>query len=65
MRNVCVLGLLALLLSGCTSYQALLDGLESRNVSSCVWFNGSAGPYASLRVVTATGQAELAKCMQQ
>lgn len=65
MRTVLLLGLLTLLLSGCTSYQAMLDGLNERNVSSCLWFSGNVGPYAGLRAVTATGQADLTKCMQQ
>lgn len=59
---VTLLGLLTC--QGCADYQALLDGLSSRQVTSCVWLSGAAGPWVSVRAVTATGGAELAQCMQ-
>lgn len=48
---------LALLCVGCTGW--LVDGLEQRQVQSCVWFTGPLGGHG----VTATGGVPLATCL--
>ena len=50
--------LLALGLSGCTG--ALIDQLQERHVSSCIW---TSSPLSSMRAVTATGSATIAECL--
>ena len=50
--------LLTLSLSGCTGW--LVEGLEQRQVQSCVWF---AGPLGGGHGVTATGGVPLATCL--
>ena len=50
--------LLALLLSGCTGW--LVEDLEKRHVSSCVWFTS---PFTGVRGVTATGSATISQCL--
>jgi hypothetical protein len=51
-----VLLLLCLLLAGCTG--ALVDRLNERGVSSCVWWQTPLGT----RGLTATGQATIETC---
>jgi len=50
--------LLALLLSGCTGQ--LVDRLNERQVSSCIWWSG---PLGFSRGITATGGATMHECV--
>lgn len=49
---------LALLLSGCTG--TIVDSLQERHISSCVFWST---PLASARGVTATGNATVEQCL--
>ena len=49
------------LLAGCGT-MPIQDILNAREVTSCIWVQGSAPPYAAMRSVTATGGATLQDC---
>lgn len=63
-----LLGVL-LTLSGCSSYAQFIDTLNSRNLSSCLYYTGTVnGGYGAsggllIRGVSVTGGADLAQCM--
>ena len=63
-RDLITAALLAGSLSGCTPARldALVEALETRHISSCVQWDGHAGPYVSVRGVTITGAATFADC---
>lgn len=63
MRMIFILLSALTLCTGCTSYHSLLEGLNERQIKSCIWFTGNAGPWASLRTVSATGGADLHICL--
>lgn len=50
--------------SGCTGLASLADTLNTRQVTSCLWYQGAAGPYAHVTGVTATGGAKLELCVE-
>lgn len=50
--------LVALLTGGCTG--ALVDALDKRDVSSCIWWQGA---LTGTHGVTATGNTPLAQCL--
>lgn len=52
-----VLVLLALVCAGCTGW--LVEGLEQRDIASCVWWTGPLGGHG----VTATGGVPLQTCL--
>jgi hypothetical protein len=54
--------LLALTLSGCSGLGQLGELLNARDVTSCVFWQGNASAYLSVRGVTATGGATLDQC---
>lgn len=57
--------LFLLCLTGCASSVAsLAETLNQRNVQSCLWYQGSAGPYAHIQGVTATGGLPVAQCLE-
>lgn len=62
-RTVCslqaLLLLACLLCTSCTG--ALVDALEERNVSSCIWWSGA---LTGAHGVTATGGVPLQTCLQ-
>lgn len=63
MKNLwCIVGLIVVCGAGCTSVERLAEVLNDRQLTSCIWFTGNAGPYASVRTVTATGGAQLNEC---
>lgn len=68
-RRACVAwiicGVLCGGLSGCAGVASLADSLNARQVTSCVWAQGSYGPFMGLRVVTATGGADLKTCLEE
>lgn len=55
--------LMGLALSGCTGVASLTAALNDRQVTSCLWFQGAAGPYATVLGVTATGGTPLQHCL--
>lgn len=61
---------LALSLSGCQSYLSLIDGLNQRQVQSCLNYNGAislgagVGGSGALHGITATGGATLEDCIK-
>jgi hypothetical protein len=63
--------LLTLVLGGCSSYLSLIDGLNKRQVQSCLEYNGAtnlgSGFFSGsggLHGVTATGGASLEMCTE-
>lgn len=64
--------LLLLTLSGCQSYLALVEGLNERQVQSCLEYNGAANlggagigaSSGALHGITATGGANLETCVE-
>ena len=56
---------LSLMLSGCTGLAGLAQTLNDRQVISCLWYSGAAGPWAQVRGVTATGGALLDGCLKE
>lgn len=63
MRDV-LLWVLCLGFSGCTGLASLAETLNTRQVTSCLWYQGAAGPYAQVTGVTATGGAKLDLCLE-
>lgn len=73
MRNFCsLIGIVTipLILFGCTSYLKFIDGLNEREVQSCLEYNGAistgtgfGSSSGSLRGITATGGASLETCL--
>lgn len=61
--SIVLLGI-TLWLSGCTGLASLADTLNTRQVQSCLWYQGAAGPYAQVTGVTATGGAKLELCVE-
>ena len=55
---------LALSLEGCLDVHALSTSLTERQVTSCLYLQGGYGLFAQVRVVTATGGADLATCLR-
>lgn len=59
---------MVVLLSGCTGLSSLMADLNTRQVQSCVFWQGFAGggwpgvPQAQVRGVTATGGVKLDQC---
>jgi hypothetical protein len=55
------------LLAGCTqgSLTEFIQALETRQVQSCVKYEGNAGPYVRVEGTTATGGFPLAECLRQ
>lgn len=66
--SVVLLGVLCLVLSGCSSFSSLADTLNKRQVQSCLYWQGFAGggwpgvPQMQVRGVTATGGVLLEQC---
>ena len=54
--------LLCVVLNGCAGIASLADSLNERDVKSCIWAQGSYGPFVGLRLVSVTGGATLAEC---
>ena len=57
--------LILLSLTACQSVASLSHELSERQVTSCIWANGGYPPFGSLRVVTATGGAQLSECLKK
>lgn len=58
-----VVGLiLALALSGCSGFASMMASLNERQVTSCIFWDGHASAYLSVKGVTATGGATLEAC---
>ena len=62
--------LACLFLSGCSGYLQLIDGLNHRQITSCLYYDGSirvGGPLSGgaghFRGITATGGAALEHCV--
>ena len=53
-----------LLCCGCTGLASLANTLNERQITSCLWYQGAAGPYAQVTGVTATGGAKLDLCVE-
>ena len=51
-----------LLSIACADISSLLDDLNKRNVSSCIWYQGSYGPFFQVHGVTATGSQLVEDC---
>lgn len=62
-KVVILVGLLASLM-GCNGIASLADTLNTRQMTSCLWYQGAAGPYAQVTGVTATGGASLETCVE-
>lgn len=59
--RLCMVGVL-LALTGCMNMTSLMQALQERQVTSCLYYQGMAGIYGSVRGVTATGGATLEQC---
>ena len=56
--------LLMLALQGCAGgFMTLIEGLNERQVQSCIKYEGNAGPYLRVMGVTATGGVKLMDCL--
>ena len=55
---------LLVLLQGCSGWHSFISDLNTRSVESCIYFTGSAGPYISIKGVTATGGVLLESCIK-
>jgi hypothetical protein len=64
MRALVGLGLLLwlALLLGCADMRSLIEDLNTRQVTSCIWAAGSYGPFMGVQLLTATGGATLEQC---
>lgn len=55
-------------ITGCSGYTRFIDGLNQRQIRSCLKYDGTArigglmGGYGSLEGITATGGAEMQEC---
>ena len=65
MIRVGVAAVAMLILQGCTggSFMTLVQGLNERQVQSCIRYEGNAGPYLRVMGITATGGVKLAECL--
>lgn len=58
----------AVMLTGCSSYLKVIEGLNERQIQSCLRYDGAVsagivfGANGALRGVTATGGADIAMC---
>ena len=59
-----LVGLLVVLwgFSGCASVDKLAATMTERGVTSCLYYNGSYGPFVGFHGISATGGATLAQC---
>jgi hypothetical protein len=65
MGRLVALGLVALHLAGCFwRLHDLTTALEERHVQSCIVSQGFPYPFIFVRVITATGGAEMAVCLE-
>ena len=67
MCQVVMMGVLVLwcvCVSSCTSVGRLAETLNARELQSCLWYTGNAGPYAMVRGVTATGGVAIRECLR-
>ena len=48
--------------SGCSSLGSLAEMLNARQVQSCLYYDGNAGPYLRVKGITATGGVNLQDC---
>lgn len=50
---------------GIRQVSQLVEDMNARQMTSCLWYQGSAGPYGFIRGVTATGGAALEMCIKE
>ncbi len=51
-----------LFLNGCQGFDSLIRDLNERSVQSCIYAQGSYGPFIGISVISATGGATIEEC---
>ena len=49
---------------GCADVASLAKDLNDRKVQSCIYANGSYGPFIGIHTITATGGMTVKECMK-